>query len=146
AGGPGHRLHPVRRPPRPGAVRPDRGGPHRRRPHLRRRGRRRRSAGPRLLIRLFAPLKKQRRSPLGCSRKRAVRFSPFGILLSGMRTVFGMSGPPSWMEHYRHVYIAASQMMWLQSGRRIWRGTSWPEERRAAWTALEEELARPAEA
>src|SRR5690606_17930827 len=97
AGGPGHRLHPVRRPPRPGAVRPDRGGPHRRRPHLRRRGRRRRSAGPRLLIRLFAPLKKHRRSPLGCSRKRAVRFSPFGIWLSGMRKVFGMSGPPSWM-------------------------------------------------
>ncbi|WP_152513404.1 hypothetical protein [Nocardiopsis baichengensis] len=45
-------------------------------------------------------------------------------------------------DHYRRVYTAAAQMMWLQHGTYIWRADPWTEERRAAWTALEEELAR----
>lgn len=57
-----------------------------------------------------------------------------------------MGEPPDWVDHYRRVYTAASQMMWLQHGTRVWRGTRWPEDRRAAWVALEETLTRTAEA
>lgn len=45
-------------------------------------------------------------------------------------------------DHYRRVHTAAAQMMWMQHGTYTWRARSWPEDRRAAWTALEEELAR----
>ncbi|MFE1471152.1 hypothetical protein [Nocardiopsis dassonvillei] len=53
-----------------------------------------------------------------------------------------MSTPP--LDHYDRVYTAAAQMLWSQHGTYVWRGTSWPADRSAAWTALEEELTRAA--